>query len=109
SSASMLVPGSGGLNKREAVYGLIVALGMFVRKNRDLLAVCHGKPDGTPELSRFSNTNNHIEKLLRAYDSDIQRVNPTVSASLDTLLQNVLHKVKNRSALFIISDALPRA
>lgn len=109
SSASMLVPGGGGLNKREAVYGLIVALGMFVRKNRDLLALCHGKPDGTPELSRFSNTNNHIEKLLRVYDGDIQRVNPTVSATLDTLLQNVLHKVKNRSALFIVSDALPRS
>lgn len=108
SSASMLVPGDGGLNKREAVYGMIVALGMFVRKNRDLLALCHGKPDGTAELSRFSNTNNHIEKLLRTYDTDIQKVNPQATASLETLLQNVLHKVKNRSAVFIVSDALPR-
>jgi uncharacterized protein (DUF58 family) len=106
SSASMLLP-SGPLNKRESVYGLIVALGMFVRKNRDLLALCHGKPDGTTELSKFSNTNNHIEKLLRTYDEGMQRVNPANTAPLESLVQTVLHKVKNRAAVFVVSDAIP--
>jgi uncharacterized protein (DUF58 family) len=106
SSASMLLA-TGDLNKREAVYGLIVALGMFVRKNRDLLALCHGKPDGSTELSKFSNTNNHIEKLLRSYDENMQWVNPAASASLESLTQTILHKVKTRAAVFVISDAIP--
>ncbi|MCA9330634.1 DUF58 domain-containing protein, partial [Candidatus Saccharibacteria bacterium] len=107
SSPSMMLAAQSGLDKREAVFGLIVALGMFVRKNRDLLALCNGQPDGTTSLSKFSNTSNHIEKLLRTYDRDMQRANPASSPQLSQLLGTVLHKVRQRSAVFVVTDVLP--
>lgn len=104
---SMLVDSHTGMSKRDAVYGLIVALGLFVRKNRDLLALCSGKPDGTVRLSRFSNTNNHIEKLLRSFDGDIQRTAPDKAVPLTMQLQSLLHSLRTRSALFIVTDTVP--
>lgn len=104
---SMLLDSHTGMNKRDAVYGLIVALGMFVRKNRDLLALCHVKPDGAVGLSRFSNTNNHIEKLLRSYDGDVQAARPGKTVGLAAQLQSVLHNVRARSAIFVVTDMLP--
>lgn len=107
SSPSMMLPAQTGLDKREAVFGLIVALGMFVRKNRDLLALCNGQPDGTAALSKFSNTNNHIEKLLRTYDRDMQRTSPVATPQLPQLLGAILHKVRTRSAVFVVTDVMP--
>lgn len=106
-SSSMLLDGHSGLHKLDATYGLIVALGMFVRKNRDLLAVCNGRPDGTVTFSRFSNTNNHIEKLLRSLDGDIHRTAPGRAPSVPTLLQTTLHGLRQRTAVFVVTDSMP--
>lgn len=106
-SASMLLEGHRGLHKLDAAYGLIVALGMFVRKNRDLLAVCNGRPDGTVGFSKFSNTNNHIEKLLRSLDADIHRTAPGRAPTMPVLLRAVLHGQRQRTAIFVVTDSIP--
>ncbi len=108
-SSSMLLESHTGMNKLDAAYGLIVALGMFVRKNRDLIAVCNGKPDGTVSFSKFSNTNNHIEKLLRSLDGDIHRTLPGKAPVMTTLLQSALHGLRQRGAIFIVTDSIPSA
>lgn len=106
-SSSMLLEGHTGLNKLDATYGLIVALGMFVRKNRDLLAVCNGRPDGTIGFSKFSNTNNHIEKLLRSLDGDIHQTAPGRAPAVSALLQAALHGLRQRTAIFVVTDSIP--
>ncbi len=105
-SSSMLLDSHTGMKKLDGAYGLVVALGMFVRKNRDLIALCNGKPDGTIGFSKFSNTNNHIEKLLRSLDGDIHRTAPGKAPSLATLLQGALHGLRQRTAIFIVTDSL---
>lgn len=105
-SSSMLLDSHTSMNKLDAAYGLIVALGMFVRKNRDLLAVCNAKPDGTVGFSKFSNTNNHIEKLLRGLDADIHRTPPGKAPALTVLLQAALHSLRQRTAIFVVTDSL---
>lgn len=108
-SASMLLEGHDGLNKLDAAYGLVVALGMFVRKNRDLLAVCNGRPDGTVGFSKFSNTNNHIEKLLRSLDTDIHQTAPGRAPTVPALLQAALHGLRQRTAIFVVTDGIPNS
>mgnify|MGYP001424436080 CR=1 FL=1 len=105
-SPSMLLPSQSGTQKVESLYGLIVTLGMFVRKNRDQLALCSTKPTGKIALTRFSNTNNHIEGLLRSLDESVHRTAPKNAKSLPELLQHTLHYLKHRSAIFIVTDGV---
>ncbi len=106
---SMLLPTQSGSQKVEALFGLIVTLGMFVRKNRDQMALCVNQPNGKINVSRFSNTNNHIEGLLRSVDGAIHRTGPENSKPLKDLLQHTLHYLKHRAAIFIVSDGLTDA
>lgn len=105
-SSSMLLDSHTSMSKLDATYGLIVALGMFVRKNRDLIAVCNAKPDGSIGFSKFSNTNNHIEKILRSLDGDIHRTPPGKAPALPMLLQAALHGLRQRTAIFIVTDSI---
>lgn len=105
-SSSMLLESNTAMNKLDAAFGLIVALGMFVRKNRDLIAVCSAKPDGKINFSRFSNTNNHIEKLLRSLDADIHRTPPGKAPPITDLLQAAQHGLRQRTAIFVVTDAV---
>lgn len=107
SSSSMLIQSFNKMNKLDAAYGLIVTLGMLVKKNRDLIATCHSDNTGKINISKFSNSNNHIEKLLRAADSGLHQTPPNKRPELPQLLQHVMHSLKQRTAIFIISDGLP--
>ncbi len=103
-SSSMNLPSKSGMNKKDAIFGVIVTLGMFVSKNRDVIASCVGKPDGTINIGRFGYSNNHIEKMLRNVDQSLQdglRGNPP---SIANMLDRVHTSVKQRTAIFIISD-----
>lgn len=106
-SSSMLLPTYTQANKLDAMYGLIVTLGMFVQKNRDLLAVCYADQQSTIQISKFANTNKHVEKLLRSVDVATHRTPPTRHTPLEALLQHAHHKLRQRTAVFIVSDALP--
>ena len=105
-SASMLLPSAQRMKKVDALYGVVVTLGMFVRKNRDLLAVCARKPNNTIAMSRFKNTNNHIESLLRELDQSVNTNNKENQVTMVDLLQHTLHSLKQRSAIFIVSDGI---
>lgn len=106
---SMLVKTYTEQNKLDMAYGLIVTLGMFVKKNRDLLATCHADATGAIQISKFSNTNNHIEKLLRSLDVAVHTTPPTKHTTLPKLLHHTQHHLKQRTAIFVVSDALPDA
>ncbi|MCA9347837.1 DUF58 domain-containing protein [Candidatus Saccharibacteria bacterium] len=103
-SSSMQIPSASGLNKKEAVFGLIVTLGMFVNKNRDVLAVCTGKPDGKTHIGRFGYTNNHIEESLRNVDQSLQQGLMGQPPTIQTMLERINSTLKQRTAIFIISD-----
>lgn len=105
-STSMLLSSRKGVDKRDMVFGLIVMLGMFVNKNRDVLAVCTGKPDGSIELSRFSNSNKHVERILRATDRSLQQSLAGKPPDMTTMLSRVLSTLRQRTAIFIVTDSL---
>ena len=104
-SPSMLISGYSSLNKRDALFGLTTVLGFFVKKNRDLLAICAAKPDGTAVISKFSNSSNHLEQLLRTLDDSIQKTPPQNSLSIEVLLKHILKNLRHRAAIFIVSDS----
>ena len=105
SSSSMHLPSKSGMNKKDAVFGLIVMLGMFVNKNRDMLASCIGNPDGTIQIGRFGYSNNHIEKTLRDVDSGLQRTLMGNPPDIETMLKRALTSLRQRTAIFVITDS----
>ncbi len=105
SSSSMQLPSQSGMNKKDALFGLIVILGMFVNKNRDVLAACVGNPDGTIKIGRFGNSNNHIEKTLRETDLSLQNSLRGTPPDISTMLGMVLSKLKQRTAIFVVTDS----
>lgn len=103
-SPSFNIPGYTGVSKKDALYGLAVILGMFVRKNRDLMAVCYSKPNGRISLTRFGNTNNHIERGLRTLDESIRKTSPKAARPLSEYLQHLVSSLRRRSAIFVVTD-----
>jgi uncharacterized protein (DUF58 family) len=104
-SPSMHIPGYTGISKKDALYGLVVALGMFVHKNRDLLAVCYNKPNGRILTSKFGNTNKHIEQSLRTIDESMLKTPPQNAHNLEDYLQHIVSHLRQRSAIFIVTDS----
>lgn len=105
SSSSMHLTSKQGMNKKDALFGLIVILGMFVRKNRDVMATCTGNPDGTIKISKFGHTNNHIEKTLRDVDKSLQSNLGGNPPSIAMMLNMALPKLSQRTAIFIVTDS----
>lgn len=102
-SKSLLILGHTGLNKRDALYGVMAIMGAFVTKNRDTMAVCHNKPDGKVAFSRYGNSRNHIESLLRTVDATLgQPMDP--SYDFNQTLNSIVGITKKRSAIFIVTD-----
>lgn len=103
-TSSMQLSTVSGLNKKDAVYGMVVTLGMFVSKNRDQLSVCVGEPDGSSTIGKYGYTNNHIEKSLRKVDSSLQYGLVGRPPELIEMLSRVHSSQKQRTAIFIVSD-----
>jgi uncharacterized protein (DUF58 family) len=103
-SSSMLLDSRVGAKKLDILFGVLVTMGIFVRKNRDVIALCSGQPDGSISTSKFSNTSNHLEKLLRNLDATIHLTPPGRSPSVKALLQHLQTSLKQRTAIFIVTD-----
>ncbi|HVI69381.1 MAG TPA: DUF58 domain-containing protein [Magnetospirillaceae bacterium] len=104
-SRSMLLDGYSKLNKQDAIYGVCVMLGAFVKRNQDLLALCVSEPNGTVSVSRFNNTSRHIESVLRNIDRSMHA--PTNhNTGLDALGKQLLSSTKRRSAVFVVTDSV---
>ncbi len=102
-SPSMLVEGEDSLNKVESVMALMVMIGAFVRKNNDQMSITGF--DGTKVVhTRYGRSSNHLEKLLRTYDSAVYSPGP--KPGVLTLLDNVRHGDRSRSSIIIVSDEL---
>jgi len=93
------------MDKKDALYGVIVTLGMFVNKNRDVIASCIGRPDGSINVGRFGNNNNHIEKILRNVDQSLQEGLRGRPPSMYSMLDRLKSSMKQRTAIFIVSDS----
>lgn len=104
---SMLINTQTQFSKLDITYGLIVTLGLFVKKNQDLISTCHIDKTGKLYISKFANTDKHIEKQLQNLDSAIHKTPPQLRLSLVELLKKSQYKFKQRSAIFVISDSIP--
>lgn len=102
---SMLLQSHNGLQKRDVLYGVVATLGMFVIKNKDLLAICSSQPDGSISISRFVNSKNRVENNMRQLDDTIKLTPPQKQHTLTELLDHVLNSLKHKSAIFIITDS----
>lgn len=103
-SRSMLLPGYSKLNKQDAVYGICIMLGAFVKRNQDLLALCAAE-DGKINVSRYNNTSRHIESVLRNIDRAIHSPR-NANTGLEALGKQLLSSTKKRSAVFVITDSI---
>lgn len=106
SSKSMLLEGHLKNHKLETAFGVAVLLGSFVKKNRDLIAVCSINGEGKAEISRYNNTSKHIESILRTIDSSVH-ISPNQPGGLTEQVGFTLRATKKRTAIFVISDQIP--
>lgn len=104
-SRSMLVPGYSNLQKRDALYGVGVVLGNFARHNHDLFALC-AATDGNITFTRYGSSTNHLELVLRTMDAAISSPRPA-RVPLTDIYTRMLSATKRRSAVFVVSDAMP--
>lgn len=105
-SHSMLLPGYSSLNKQDAIYGICVMLGAFVKRNQDLMALCAAEISGKISVSRYNNTSRHIESMLRNIDRSLHAPN-NQNINLEALAKQLMSSTKKRSAVFIVTDATP--
>lgn len=104
-SRSMLLPGYSNLNKQDAVYGICVMLGAFVKRNQDLMALCAAEASGNITVSRYNNTSRHIESILRNIDRSLHAPNNR-NVGLEALGKQLMSSTKKRSAVFVVSDSI---
>lgn len=105
-SRSMLLPGYADLNKQDAVYGVCVMLGAFVKRNQDLMALCAADTSGRAIVSRYNNTSRHLESMLRTIDKSLH-ASGNKNTELDILGKQLLGSTKKRSAVFVVTDSTP--
>lgn len=104
-SRSMLLPGYSLLNKQDAIYGICVMLGAFVKRNQDLMALCAAEVSGKISLSRYNNTSRHIESMLRTIDKSLHAPH-NQNSGLDALGRQLMSSTKKRSAVFVVTDSV---
>jgi uncharacterized protein (DUF58 family) len=104
-SRSMLMPGYNNLQKRDALYGVGVVLGNFAHHNHDMFALCAAKGSAIT-FTRYGTSTHHLESVLRTMDAAISSPEPA-RAALTDVYTRMLSVTKRRSAVFVVSDAMP--
>ena len=104
-SRSMLIPGYSNLQKRDALYGVGVVLGSFARRNHDLFALC-APTDKAVTFTRYGSSTHHLESVLRTMDAAISSPVPA-RVAMSEVYTRMLSATKRRSAIFVVSDAMP--